>query len=178
MPKIISTKLRKIFWIFKGETTLVCLPAKLLHALFLLLALTSLFVCKLIFVLIFRKGQPNLLSCKFLVLFHNCYYCYCWILNFDIHSPPHFKNNSMRIFKRSSFVTIIIFIVCLSGSVDTIVFYKTGNHFPQHLWFSKSFFTVDGCINCVEGILSSWVSVSWSVYFFFNMFDMPNERYW
>ena len=77
MPKIISTKLRKIFWIFKGETTLVCLPAKPLCALVLLQALTSLFVHKSIFVLTFRKGQPNFLSCKFLVLFHNCYYCYC-----------------------------------------------------------------------------------------------------
>ena len=77
MPKIILTKLRKIFWIFKGETTLACLPVKPLHALVLLLALTSLFVCTSIFVLAFRKGQPNLLSCKFLVLFHNCYYHYC-----------------------------------------------------------------------------------------------------
>ena len=77
MPKIISTILRKIFWIFKGETTLVCLPAKPLHALVLLLALTSLFVHKSIFVLTFRKGQPNLSFCKFLVLFHNCYYHYC-----------------------------------------------------------------------------------------------------
>ena len=63
----------------------------------------------------------------------------------------------MRIFfkkKRSSFVTII-FIVSFSGSVDMIVIYKTGNHLPQHFWFSRSFFTVDGCINCVKGILDS-----------------------
>ena len=59
----------------------------------------------------------------------------------------------MRIFKRSSFVTI--FIVFFSGSVDTIMFYKTGNHLPQHFWFSGSFFTVDSCINCVKGILNS-----------------------
>ena len=136
----------------------MCLPAKLLCALVLLLALTSLFVHKSMFVLTFRKGQPNLSFCKFLVLLHNCYYRYCWILNFDIHSPLHFKNNSMRISKRSSF-TIIIFIVSFSGSIDTIVFYKTGNHLPQCFWFSNSFFTVDGCIDCVEGILSSWVSV-------------------
>ena len=154
MLKIISTKLRKIFWIFKGETTLVCLPAKPLCALVLLLALTSLFVHSSIFVLTFRKGQPNLLSCKFLVLFHNCYYHYCYILNFGIHSPPHFKNNSMRIFKRST-LTIIILIVSFSESVDTIVFFKAGNHLPQCLWFSNSFFTVDGCIDCVKGILDS-----------------------
>ena len=60
----------------------------------------------------------------------------------------------MRISKRSVF-TIIIFIVSFSGSVDTIVFYKTGNHLPQCFWFSGSFFTVDGCINCVKGILDS-----------------------
>ena len=59
----------------------------------------------------------------------------------------------MRISKRSSFITI--FIVSFSGSVDTIVFYKTGNHLPQHFWLSGSFFTVDGCIDCVEGILNS-----------------------
>ena len=123
MPKIISTILRKIFWIFKGEIVLVCLPAKPLCVLVLLLALTSLFVHKSIFVLTFRKGQPNLSFCKFLVLFHNCYCHYCYILDFDIHSPPHFKNNSMRIFKRST-LTIIILIVSFSVSVDTIVFYK------------------------------------------------------
>ena len=77
MLKIISTILRKVFWIVKGEITLVCLPAKPLHALVLSLALTSLFVLSSIFVLTFRKGQPNLLFCKFLVLFHNCYYHYC-----------------------------------------------------------------------------------------------------
>ena len=42
-----------------------------------------------------------------------------------------------------------------SGSVDTIVFYKTGNHLPQRFWFIGSFFTVDGCIDCVDGILNS-----------------------
>ena len=163
MLKIISTILRKVFWIIKGEIILVCLPAKLLRTLFLSLALTSLFVCSSIFVLTFRKELPNLSFCKFLVLFHNCYFYYCWILNFSIHSPPCFKNNSMGASKRSSFVTIIL-IVSFSGSVDTIVFYKTGNHLPQCFWFSNSFFTVDGCIDCVEGILNSWVSVPWSGY--------------
>ena len=163
MLKITSTILRKIFWIIKGEIILVCLPAKLLCAPVLSLALTSLFVHSSTFVLTFRKELPNLSFCKFiLVLFHNCYYRYCWILNFDIHSPLHFKNNSMRASKRNSFVTII-FIVSFSGSVDTIVFFKTGNHLPQCFWFSNSFFTVDGCIDCVEGILNSWVSVSWYV---------------
>ena len=65
MLKIISTKLRKMFWIFKGETMLACLPAKPLHALVLLLALTSLFVHKSIFVLTFRKELPNLSFCMF-----------------------------------------------------------------------------------------------------------------
>ena len=71
MLKIISTILRKIFWIFKEETTLVCLPAKPSCVLLLSLALTSLFVHKPIFVLTFRKEQPNLSFCKFLVLFDN-----------------------------------------------------------------------------------------------------------
>ena len=75
-------------------------------------------------------------------------------MNFDIHSPPHFKNNSMRIFRGSVFVTVIS-VVSFGGSVDTIVFFKTGNHLPQHLWFSNSFFTLDGCIDCVNGILDS-----------------------
>ena len=101
----------------------MCLPAKLLHALVLLLVLTSLFVCSSIFVLTFRNKLLNLSFCKFLVLFHNCYYHYCQILNFDIHSPPCFKNNSMRIFKRST-PTIIILIDSFSGFVDTIVFFK------------------------------------------------------
>ena len=51
---------------------------------------------------------------------------------------------------------LLLFLLYLfSGSVDTIVFSKTGNHLPQHLWFSNSFFTVDGCIDCVKGILNS-----------------------
>ena len=77
MPKIISTILKKVFWTIKGETTLVCLPVKPLCVLVLSLALTNLFVHSSIFVLIFRKEQPNLSSCKFLFLFHNCYYRYC-----------------------------------------------------------------------------------------------------
>ena len=67
----------------------------------------------------------------------------------------------MRISKRNVFT--IPFIVSFSGSVDTIVFYKTGNHLPQHFWFSRSFFTVDGYIDCVEGTLGSWVTVSWYI---------------
>ena len=77
MPKIISTILRKIFRIIKGETTLVCLPIKPLCALVLSLALTSPFVHKSIFVLTFRKELPNLSFCKFSILFHSCYYHYC-----------------------------------------------------------------------------------------------------
>ena len=56
--------------------------------------------------------------------------------------------------KRSSFVTII-FIVSFSGSVDTIMVYKTGNHLPQLFWFSGLFFIVDGHFNCVKGLLNS-----------------------
>ena len=77
MLKIISNILKKVFWIIKGEITLVFLPAKPLDVFVLSLALTSLFVHSSIFVLTFRKEQPNLLFCKFLVLFHNCYYHYC-----------------------------------------------------------------------------------------------------
>ena len=65
MPKIILTILKKVSWTIKGETTLVCLPVKPLHVLVLSLALTNLFVHSSIFVLIFRKEQPNLSSCKF-----------------------------------------------------------------------------------------------------------------
>ena len=58
----------------------------------------------------------------------------------------------MQVFEMNdSYHSLLIF----SGSVDTIVFYKTGNHLPQRFWFIGSFFTVDGCINCVEGILNS-----------------------
>ena len=103
MLKLISIKLRNIFWIFKGKTTLVCLLAKPLRVLIPLLALTSLSILSQIFVLIFRKGQSNVSYCKFLTWFHNCYYHYCWILNFNIHSPPHFKNNSMRVSKKNGF---------------------------------------------------------------------------
>ena len=110
MPKIISTILKKVFWIIKGETTLVCLPVKPLHVLVLSLALINLFVHNSIFVLIFRKEQPNLLSCKVLSLFHNCYYHYVWILNLNIHSPPRFRNNSMKIFKRSILITTIFIV--------------------------------------------------------------------
>ena len=77
MLKIISIILKKVFWTIKEETTLVCLPVKPSHVLVLLLALTNLFVHSSIFVLIFRKEQPNLSSCKVLFLFHNCYYHYC-----------------------------------------------------------------------------------------------------
>ena len=154
MPKIISTILKKVFWIIKGEIILVHLPVKLLCVLVFSLALTSLSVHSSTFVLTFRKELPNLSFCKFLVLFHNCYYYYCWILNFSIHSPPHFKNNSMDIFKRCTII-IINLLYYFSGSVDTIVFCKTGNDLPQCLWFSNSFFTVHGCIDYVEGILNS-----------------------
>ena len=58
----------------------------------------------------------------------------------------------MQVFEMNdSYYSLLIF----SGSVDTIVFYKTGNHLPQRFWFIGSFFTVDGCIDCVEGILNS-----------------------
>ena len=60
----------------------------------------------------------------------------------------------MEIFKRGNLI-IIILLYYFSGSVDTILFYKTGNHLPQQFWFSNSFFTVDGCIDCVKGVLGS-----------------------
>ena len=121
----------------KGETIPVYLPIKLLDVPDLLLVSINLFVHSLALVLIFRKGQPNLLSCKVLSLFHSCYYHYCCILNFYTHPPPCFENNSMKILKSSTFD------FCFSRSVDTIVFSKTRNHLPQSLWFSNSFFTVD-----------------------------------
>ena len=77
MPKIILTILKKVFWIIKEETMIVCFPVKPLGVLVLSLALTSLFVHSSIFYLISRKGQPNLSSCKVLLLFHNCYYHHC-----------------------------------------------------------------------------------------------------
>ena len=88
----------------KGETTLVCLPIKLLDVPVLLLASINLFVHSLTLFLIFRKGQPNLLSCKVLFLFHNCYHHYCCILNV-------FENNSMKVSKRSTFIIIIFFFL-------------------------------------------------------------------
>ena len=95
----------------------MCLPIKPLGVLVLLLASINLFVHNLTLVLIFRKGQLNLLSCKVLFLFHNCYYCYCWILNFNTHSPPHFENNNMKVSKRNTFI-IIIFIIYIFILVD------------------------------------------------------------
>ena len=77
MLKTISIILKKVFWTITGETTLVCLSVKPSCVLVLLLALTNLFVHSSIFVLIFRKEQPNLSSCKVLFLFHNCYHQYC-----------------------------------------------------------------------------------------------------
>ena len=44
-------------------------------------------------------------------------------------------------------------LLCFSGSINTIIYFKTGNHLPQHLWFSNSFFTLDGCLTCVLEIL-------------------------
>ena len=84
------------------------LPIKLLDVPVLLLASVNLFVHSLTLVLIFRKGQPNLLSSKVLFLFHSCYHHYCCILNFNTYSPC-FGNNSMKISKRSIF--IIFFLV-------------------------------------------------------------------
>ena len=89
----------------------------------------------------------------YLVRFYSCFMAVIItiivFLNFNTHSPPHFENNSMKTFKGGTFV------FCFSGSVDTIVFFKTGNHLLQCLLFSNSFFTVDGCIDCVRGILDS-----------------------
>ena len=56
-----------------------------------------------------------------------------------------------------------------------LCFIKTGNHLPQCLWFSRSFFTVDGCINCVQGIFE-FLSKCFMEYF--KILDMPNERCW
>ena len=128
----------------------MCLPIKLSGVPVLLLGSINLFVHSSTLVLIFRKGQPNLLSCKVLFLFHNCYHHYCCILNSNIHSPPRFENNRMKVFKGSTFIFFIFNF--FSGSVDTIMFSKTGNHLPQHLWFSNSFFMVDSSIDCVKGI--------------------------
>ena len=61
----------------------------------------------------------------------------------------------ITVWEFSKGVVLLFLLLLFSGSVDTIVFYKTGNHLPQHLWFSRSFFTVDGCIDCVEEILNS-----------------------
>ena len=77
----------------------------------------------------------------------------------------------MKILKNSTFVFYF------SGSVDTIVFSKTGNHLLQCLWVSNSFFTVDGCIDCVKGILNSQVSILWNFYVpFFYIISMSNEK--
>ena len=84
------------------------LPIRLSDVHVLLLVSINLFVHSLALVLIFRKGQPNLLSCKVLSLFHNCYYYYCCILNFNTHSPLCFENNSMKILKSSTFVFVLV----------------------------------------------------------------------
>ena len=123
------------------------LSIRLSDVLVLLLVSINLFVHSLAPVLTFRKGQPNLLSCKVLFLFHSCYYYYC-ILNFNTHSPPYFKNNSMKTIKRGTFVFVLV------DQWIQLCFSKTRNHLPQCLWFSNSFFTVDSCTDCVKGILN------------------------
>ena len=126
MLKIISIILRRDFWTIKGETTPVCLPIKSSDVLLLLLALTKIFVHNSIFVLISRKGQLSLSSCKGLFLFHNCYYHYCQILNFNIYSPLHFENNSMKICKRSIFITIIFIVFLLVDQWTQLCFLRQG----------------------------------------------------
>ena len=70
-------------------------------------------------------------------------------LNFNTHSPPHFENNSMKTFKRGTFVFV------LADQWIQLCFLKQEITIPQHLWFSNSFYIVDGCIDCVKGILNS-----------------------
>ena len=84
------------------------LPIRLSDVPVLLLVSINLFVHSLAPVLTFRKGQPNLLSCKVLFLFHSCYYYYYCILNFNTHSPLYFENNSMKTIKRGTFVFVLV----------------------------------------------------------------------
>ena len=133
---------------------LVGLQTKSLCVLFHLLVLARLSIINQEPVLIFKKGQLNLSFCKFLTWFHNCYWRYCWIFEFLIFTLLHILRITVCKFPKRMIHTIL-FITDFSGSVDTIIFYRTGNHLPQRFWFIGLFFTVDGCIDCVEGILNS-----------------------
>ena len=78
MPKITYNHIKENFLDCQRRNNASVSPSQaIMHVLVLSLALTSLFVHSSIFVPIFRKELPNLSFCKFLVLFHNCYYCYC-----------------------------------------------------------------------------------------------------
>ena len=130
----------------------MCLPVKPLRVLVLSLALTNLFVHSSIFVLTFRKQQPNILFYKFLILT-----VITIIVEFRILVSTFLHILRIRAWKflREILSLLLFLLYSFSGSVDTIVFFKTGNHLPQCLWFSNSFFTVDGCIDCVKAILNS-----------------------
>ena len=128
------------------------LPIKLSGVPVLLLASINIFVHGLTLVLIFRKGQPNLLSCKILFLFHSCYHYYCCFLNFNNHSPPHFENNSMKIFKRSTFIYLLFILV---DQWTQLCFLRQEIICHNIFGLAIHSFTVDGCIDCVEGILNS-----------------------
>ena len=77
MLKIISTILRKIFWSIKGKNNSSVSPSQAIVCTCPFTGFDQPFVHKSIFVLTFRKELPNLSFCKFLILFHNCYYRYC-----------------------------------------------------------------------------------------------------
>ena len=98
---------------------------------------------------------PYLLSsCKVLFYFITVITIIVEFLNFNIYSPPHFENNSMKISKKSTFITVILIVFFL---VDqwTELYFQDRKSFTTTSLFSNSFFTVDGCIECVKGILNS-----------------------
>ena len=112
------------------------------------LALTNLFVCSSTSVPIFRRELPNLSflwvpgSISFLLLLI--------LLNFEflVFTLLHILRITVWKFSKEVLLSLSILFYYFSGSVDTILFYKTGDHLPQCLWFSSSFFIVDGCIDC------------------------------
>ena len=99
-----------------------------------------------------QERQPNL---SFVSFWLNFITVIAIIVEFWIFTFTLLRILRITVWKILREVVLLFLLFLFSGSVDTIVLYKTGNHLPQHLWFSRSFFTVDGCIDCVEGILNS-----------------------
>ena len=134
MPKIIFNHIKEGFSVLSKEKQLQCVSQSS-HWMYLsfLLASINLFVHNSIFVLISRKGQLSLSSCKVLFLFHNCYYCYCW--NFWILIFTLLRALRITVWRSPKEVFYYIFFYCIpfSGSVGHNCIYQDRKSFTTSL---------------------------------------------